>query len=381
MSGMQRFLVMPVQSKQKEPTMKCLVNCLESSKSVTGMLLAVLFSCAGARGHAETVTCVIAGDTVGLQTALAAAESNGDDDIIELQAGDYTMPTNFPLSYNATSEGNNLTIEGGYGDSIGNPCGAPPATPDARPTIIHGGTLFIHMALTGSVNVRSITVENMFSTDPNFPPVYIGGYIDFTGSVTVQHAIFRDNASTIKSAVYVFSAKGPLIVQDSVFVNNESASASESPVHMGSLSTSGAFCALIINSTFANNISGFAAGLDVHTSMCNTVAANDIFWGSALGAVHFENPQWTYLASDDFDDLSEAANAVQAVAIVSADPMFYPDYSLHDLSPLRDKGSPGGFVFSIESSDVAGHPRVNGTGPDIGAFETYDVIFASGFEP
>jgi hypothetical protein len=352
------------------------------SHAPNGVCLSILLLLLASAGpiRAATITCITAGDTAGLQTALSAAESNNDDDVIELQAGEYTMPVNFPLSYNASAETSNLTIEGGYGDSMGNPCGASPATPDARRTVLHGGTLYAHMAGAGSFTLRSVTVENTFSTDPIFPPVYIGGYIDFTGTVTIQHAIFAGNASTAKSAVYIFAAKGPLIVQDSVFATNESASATESPVHMGSLSTAGAFCTLLINSTFANNSSGAAAGLDVHASMCIALAANDIFWGSPLGAVHFEDPQWTYLVNDDFDDLAQAANAAQAVGLLSADPMFYPDYSLHNLSPLRDKGNAGGFVFSLEPYDVAGNPRVYGANPDIGAFETFDLIFADDFE-
>jgi hypothetical protein len=362
--------------------MKRLRDCWKTSHALKGACLSILLLLITAvHARAATVTCITAGDTAGLQAALAAAENNNDDDVIELQAGEYMMPINFPLSYAAAVEVNNLTIEGGYTDSMGNPCGAPPTTPDARQTILHGGTLYIHMAGAGSFTLTSVTVENTFSTDPTFPPVYIGGYIDFTGTVTVQHAMFLNNASTTKSAVYIFAAKGPLIVQDSLFANNESASASESPVHMGSLSTAGAFCALIINSTFANNSSGAAGGLDVYASMCIALMANDIFWGGALGAVRIEDPQWAYLDNDDFDDLSEAANAAQAAGLLSVDPMFYPDFSLHNLSPLRDKGNPGGFVFSLEPFDVVGKPRVYGANPDIGAFETYDIIFADAFEP
>jgi hypothetical protein len=214
----------------------------------------------------------------------------------------------------------------------------------------------------------------------NFSPVYIGGHIDFTGTVTVQHAMFLDNSSTAKSAVYVFAAKGSLIVQDSVFAGNETASASESPVHVGSLSTAGGVCAEITNSTFAGNISGAAAGLDVYSSMCIGIAANDIFWGSPLNAVHFDDPAWTYLANDDLDDLSAATGAAQASGLVTVDPMFNPDFSLRDFSQLRDRGNPGGFIFSLEPFDVAGNARVYGAGVDIGAFEISDLLFADDFE-
>ncbi len=360
--------------------MKRLQESSKTSHPLKGAFLAMVLSLIGVHASAATVACITAGDTAGLQAALAAAESNNDDDVIELQAGEYSMPINLPLSYSATNETHNLTIEGGYGDSMGNPCGASPATPDARQTVLNGGTLYVHMAGAGSFAMRSVTVQNTFSTDPTFPPVYIGGYIDFTGTVTIQHAMFLGNASTAKSAVYIFAAMGSLTVQDSLFATNETASATESPVHLGSLSTAGGVCAVITSSTFAGNSSGVAAGLDVYASMCIAVAANDIFWGSPLDAVRFEYPAWTYLANDDLDDLAEAANAAQATGVVSLDPMFYPDFSLHDLSPLRDMGTPGGFIFNLEPYDVAGNPRVYGDNPDIGAFETHDIIFADGFE-
>ena len=340
-------------------------------------LLLSLLSLASPGARAATV-CIGAGDYVGLQTALANAANNSEDDLIELEVGEYSMPINFPLYYGATAEGHSLTIEGGYAADFSGRCGSPPTVPDAALTVLDGGIFRIHMAGAGSFSLRGVTIRNTFSTDPIDPPVEIGGYIDATGNFTIQHAMFLGNASTTRSAVYMFAAEGVLTVQDSVFANNQAVS--ESPVRMGSLSTSGSFCALIINATFVNNLAPALAGLDVNTSMCTAIAANDIFWHGTAGAVQFEYPQWTHLVNDDFDDLSEAANAAGTNELVSADPMFYPDFSLHDLSPLRDKGAPGGFIFTMEAFDVAGNPRVYGANPDIGAFETHDLIFADGFE-
>lgn len=360
--------------------MKCLLECSKTSHAFEGVCLAILLLLTGVHARAATVTCITAGDTPGLQAALATASNNNDDDVIELQAGLYVMPMDFPLSYSASAEAHSLTIEGGYSGNMAGPCGAPPTTPDARQTVLYGGTLYVHMAYTGSFTLKSITVENTFSTDPTFSPVEIGGYIDFTGNVTIQHAMFLNNSSTAKSAVYIFAAKGTLTVQDSVFANNQSSSVTESPVHMGSLSSGGGVCALIINSTFAGNSSAAAAALDVYASMCIAIAANDIFWDAAPAGVHFEYPQWTYLGNDDFFDLSEAANAAQTTALLSVDPMFYSDFSLHDLSPLRNLGDPGGFLFALGQYDVIGNPRTYGAKPDIGAFEIQDVIFAHGFD-
>jgi len=361
--------------------MNQLWNCFKTSHALKSALLSSLLLITSMHASAATVTCITAGDTAGLQAALATAANNNDDDIIELQTGLYVMPTNFPLSYSAAAEQKDLTIEGGYSGNMAGPCGAAPTTPNARQTLLYGGTLYVHMAGAGSFALKSVTIENTFSADPTFSPVEIGGYIDFTGSVTIENAMFLGNWSTTKSAVYIFAAKGSLTVQDSVFANNQSSSPTESAVHLGSLSTTGSLCALIINSTFASNSTAAAAAVDVYASMCIAAAANDIFWDASPAGVKFEYPQWAYLTNDDFYDLSEADNAAQATALLSADPMFInSDFSLGDMSPLRDLGSPGGFIFAVGPYDVIGNPRTYGAKPDIGAFEIQDVIFAHGFD-
>lgn len=358
----------------KRPTDRISTICMLRGGALAVLLSSLPFLAPDAR--AATV-CISAGDIAGLQTALVDAANNNEDDLVELEVGEYPMPIGFGLSYDASSEVHSLTIQGGYAADFSGPCGSPPTVPDAALTVLDGGLFYIHMAGAGSFSLQGVTIQNAFSTDPTYSPVEIGGYINATGTFTIQHAMFLGNASTVKPAVYVFAADGGVLIQDSVFANNQSASASESAVRVGSLSTGGSFCAVILSSTFADNSAPMAAGLDVHTEMCTTIAANDIFWhGGGAGTVQFDVPQSTYLSNDDFDDLSEAANAAQASALLSLDPLFYPDYSLHDLSPLRDMG----LVFSLESFDVVGNPRVDGANPDIGAFETHDVIFADGFE-
>jgi hypothetical protein len=323
--------------------------------------------------------CITAGDVVGLQTALADAANNSEDDVIELQSGYYPMPSNFLLWYEAVSEFHDLTIEGGYGDNLGNPCGSPPAAPDPRLTVLDGGLFRVHLAGgAGSFTLKSVTVQNTFSTDPADPPVEIGGYPNSTGNVTIQNSMFIGNGSTAKAAVYLFTSQGALSIYNSVFATNVSFS-SESPVRLGSQRTNGSICALIVNSTFTGNAAAVPA-VDLQTPMCSLIAASDIFWGNSASAdVYIAYPDSTYTLNDDFGDVADAANT-HAANLLSVDPLFNPDYSLRDLSPLRDKGNSGGPIFSPGTFDVVGNARTAGPSPDIGAFEIQDVIFAHGFD-
>ncbi|MET0232976.1 MAG: hypothetical protein ABW186_18750, partial [Rhodanobacteraceae bacterium] len=89
-----------------------------------------------------------------------------------------------------------------------------------------------------------------------------------------------------------------------------------------------------------------------------------------------------YLVSDDLSASSDA-NGTQSFDVLSIDPMFNADFSLQNLSPLRNKGNPGdgAAIFSPGLFDVAGEARVYPAGlPDIGAFENMEVIFIDGFE-
>jgi hypothetical protein len=353
----------------------CLAAKSRAAQAVSLVIPLLLAFVALPQARAATF-CVTAGDVAGLQSALAVASNNNEDDLIELQAGQYSMSSNFLLQYDSPTEYHDLTIEGGYGDNFGNPCGTPPAVADASATILDGGLFRVHFAGgVGSFSLESVTVQGTFGTDPIYAPVQIGGYPNWTGNVTIRNSMFLGNASTTTSAVYIFAAEGALSVQNSVFAGNVSLSGAN-PVHIGSLQVGGAICTLLANSTFTANSSSIA-GVDVATPACLAVVQNDIFWGDPHGNVQFDYPQFSYLLNDDLGDLSEATGT-QASNLLSVDPLFNPDFSLQDLSPLRDKGVSNGFVSG--PYDVIGNPRVYGANPDIGAFEVQDVIFADGFE-
>jgi hypothetical protein len=328
-------------------------------------------------GHAATI-CVQANDGLGLQSALAVAATNGEDDLIQLQGGQYDMPSNFPLEYYPNLQQNDLTIEGGYADFFGNPCGLAPSTPDARQTVLNGGQLKLTMpGGAGSITLKAITISNMVNSNQQSIPVSIGGLAGSTGNVSIYNVIFEGNGSSTNEAIFLSAIGGFIRVQNSIFLENYSF-AGVNPIDIVNFSTSGNLCLEVINSTFTSNAASRSA-VKLRAPMCQSLLANDILWGNSGGDIDISYPATTILVNDDLGDLAEAAGT-QSSALLSIDPMFYPDASLKDLSPLRDAGNDGGFVFSPGPYDVVGNQRVYGSHPDIGAFEIQDVIFAHGFD-
>lgn len=328
--------------------------------------------------RATTTTCISAGDIASLQSALSAAASNGDDDLIQLQSGDYAMPSGFVLDY-PSAEAHSLTIEGGYGPFFGNDCGLAPASPDARKTVLSRGLWRLHLAAGApSITLRGLTLQNTSSADPTLAPIQVDADAMATGTIEIDNTILLGNSSVSTSAIYLSAGQGAISVQNSLLASNVSLAAIN-PVRFRSV-RNGSFCVSIVNSTFAGNVSA-QPSVYILAPNCLTIAANDIFWGSATSDVVFSNPGGVYLASDDLSALGDA-NGTQAFDVTSVNPMFNADFSISDFSPLRDKGNAGGVgsVFSPGPYDVTGGPRVFGALPDIGAFEINDVIFVDDFE-
>jgi hypothetical protein len=323
---------------------------------------------------AEAATfCIQAGDVVGMQTALATADSNGEDDLIELQAGTFLLPSNFQLYYSA-GEARALTIEGGYGEFFGNPCGLAPQFPDARQTVIQGGHIvWIESDPLASITVKALTITETIETNQLAVPVQIGG----AGSVALYNTAFFGNVSFDNPAIYL-SVGHTLIIQNSLFAQN-AAFANFSPIYIKStLNAPDAICIEIIQSTFVENSTSAWAVTDVSTPSCRLVAANDIFWNPGSEDLHLWTPATAYLTNIDIKTVDDVANA-QTSSIVSVSPSFKADFSLSDYSRLRNTGVIGVFAFSNGAYDTFGNPRIDGPYPDIGAFEIQDVIFADAF--
>lgn len=343
-----------------------------------GRLLLILALAVSAHSQAATI-CVASGDVVGLKAAIATAQSNGEDDLIELQTGQYFLSSADTLSYYPDVEEHSLTIEGGYSDFFGNPCGIAPASPDARQSVIDGGRLRLSLpGGAGSISLKSVTISNAIGNNQYSVPVAIGGLSNSTGNVSIYNSMFLGNVSFTNEAVAVGVTQGTLLIQNSLFASNSSL-AGVPPIRIHDPASGGAFCLGIVNSTFMQNAST-APAVRISTPACLALVANSVFWdGNVGGDMQIDSPSMTYMQNDDLGNLAEAANT-QATNLLSVDPMFNSDYSLKDYSPLRDAGSNGGVIYSPGEFDVIGNPRTDGANPDIGAFEIQDVIFANTFD-
>jgi hypothetical protein len=347
------------------------------SRTLFALLMLVFAGAADA-----TTYCITSGDVAGLSTAMLQASSNGGSDTIKLQAGYYSVPMNFLLTYSPTAadQGGNLSIAGGYGPTVGDDCGLAPQVPDASVTILEGGRWRTLLSSAGgSIAMSALTIQSTYGTDPAHASIELGAESGASGDITVENVMFIDNGSLTAEAISLMTDSGAVLVRNSLFASTVTLGSSHA-IQIGSL-RNGSFCALVVNSTFAATAAAVPA-LRLSTPNCPAIVANDIFWNNVpAGDIVFDVPGNAYLFSNDMQNTLEAGGT-HVTDLYSVDPQFKPDFSLGSLSALRDKGSPGTGVFSPGDFDVLGNARIyHGVAPDIGAFEIQDVILAFDFDP
>lgn len=319
--------------------------------------------------------CVVAGDYLGLQAALSYSAQNAEEDFVMLQSGHYDIPPNFELGYFPLDGEGNVTIAGGYEEFLGDPCGGLVSS-DARKTILHGGKLirFYLPDGAGSIALRALTLSGVFSPDSN-AAITIDSSSLATGTLRLSNAIFAGNVSAGSSAIDIFN-RASVLIENSIFYENATLSgASTISIHV--YRPDNGYCVGVVHSTFSQNTST-SSNVKIFSSTCQTMLVNDIFWANSGGDLELGGAVAS-VANINVGDLSDLANATTS-NVLSIDPLFNPDFSLSDFSPLRDAGLVGGFLFANGEYDAFGNQRMDGANPDVGAFEISDVIFAHAFD-
>ena len=145
-------------------------------------------------------------DATNFQSALTTAQSNGEDDTINVAAGTYNVSTT--LTYSGF-EAFSLTIQGA----------------GAGTTILDGGNTVRVMALAGSgqITASDITFQNgnsiAFDPSTGLPPEG-GGLNVSAGSVTIENCAFLNNTATGNGGGLI--TRSPLTLKHNTFLFNQS---------------------------------------------------------------------------------------------------------------------------------------------------------------
>ena len=323
----------------------------------------------------------------GIQSALTAAQTNGEDDFIYIKSGNYALTAGLTF---VSSEAHSLEIFGGHDDL--SMC--PPEVPSNLAgigTTLDGQHLVRPLYLAnvhGSITVTSLTIVGGLPAASNSGGGLVAVSTD--GNIDVEDSTFFGNRATgagAQGGAAILQTGGELsFVQNLVFLNRAT--------HVGGvvlqLTAVGGFITAQ-NNTVANNTTdtladpggmaimggGTYAAQIVDNIVWNNLAAGGSDFGVASANVRIHNDIGVVTAGSIAPSPPSAGN-------LSVDPDFAPcsgvlcfNFELNSSSPLVNAGiTPGGFV---PNSDIVGKPRILGPKIDIGAFENDDLIFADGF--
>ncbi len=348
------------------------------------LLLGLLVACFGARAANY---CVSTGSE--LRDALTGAAANQENDLIKLAIGTYTSSTNPVAFAYFTNDSFDLTLDGGYIDLVGNPCGL--HTNDAKLTVLDGQgarqvlRLLGESGTNGTIRVHGLTIRNGY--DPlRGGGARLGGGTGFAGTVDVDRVLFDHNKSDgYAGGLSIGSSSGLVFVRDSEFWANSSHYGNAALEVTANYTPASATAVLLGNNTFVANQClpnadpACAATLRVGGS-ARAVIYNTVFAFTEDPHLQLDNDHID-LFSTNFLTLggNVPANAAGNLALTNPEfvDLFNHDYRLMESSPLRDHGTPD---YALGRWDADGHERTNGPQVDMGAYEFQDVAFADDFE-
>ena len=355
------------------------------------------------------------------QAALDSAETNGEDDTIDLKSGTYQG--NFRYD---SEDGKSLTIQGESG-----------TTP--QDIILDGGSAGKVLYLLGSsgggrVTIEGVTIQNgsesglyvsfqneslditlnnaVIQNNSNWDRgggIYLRPRSNATIRIEVRNSIIRNNQSQGSEerrqgrggGIWAFSCNGNssvdlLIVNSLIYMNQANWTGGGIEVAACELGDDNVARVTVINSTITNNVSnqnsyGFypGGGISVESYPGNgTIASADLYNTIVYGNTYLDGDDghdlYTHQESPGITTVNAHSCVIQHVIsgtgtyfpenVIDTDPVFVDPvndlYYLSGDSPCINAGtnsvpSPPG----LPSTDLEGYPRVIGTAPDIGAYE------------
>lgn len=319
-----------------------------------------------------------ADNVTSLQSALTQAQSNGEDDQIEVVAGTYALDAG-GLQF-ASSEPHSLTLFGGYSAGC--------AQLSSQKTVLSASGL--HQLLRAIQNstsfAASVHIERMTFIDGKTTTEGGEGLEVLTqaGDVRLESNRFLLNHADNFAAALLVDTGGVITLRNNLFFGN-----SALQMAAGQLLTNNSI-AYVVGNTVVGNTAGTQNGIGGiyvgGVAGTHFWISNNIFWNNNSNAAVD-----LYLSADGilhYNDVGSTAGlAPNALSQdnQSTDPLFAPctgflclGFELESASPLVDAGADNA-PDGIGTVDLAGKPRKIGAHVDIGAFEN-DVIFANEFE-
>jgi len=202
------------------------------------------------------------------QSALTIAESNGEDDVINVAAGIYNITSTLTYSTNNGDSGHTLTIQGAGADK----------------TVLDGGgsvqILYIDTDADhnggdagGDVTIKGIAFENGNGSDGAGVFVY-GSSIN----ITIKQCAFSENSAYWGGGVFTYSSSGTVTITNNTFSGN---SAGDGGGGVCAFSDSGTVT--ITNNTFSGNSAGYGGGggVDAGSYSGTVTITNNTFSGNS----------------------------------------------------------------------------------------------------
>jgi len=360
-------------------------------------------------------------DATDLQTALTTAESNGEDNTIQIVQGTY----NGNFIY-ASTEAYGLTVEGGYTQDCGS------RTIDPANTILDGGGTDTVLALV-SQGAATFSVEGLTFQNGNASTVTTGGglYASALGNnmTSITNNTFTGNTATGSGGgVYVqnYSSSYTVTLTNNTFTNNTATNGNGGGAYVAYSHPDSIGSATLTNNTFTGNTATNGGGsylsggrylssegvtLTNNTLTGNTAEAegggvwlklndnnnpgnlyNNIIWNNTApeGAdLYIDNtgddpffPVTVKLFNNDFDQSSSGTYISEPFTIDpsnldNANPLFVGsgDYHLTASSPCINTGDND--APDLPSTDKDGNPRIIGGTVDMGAYEFEATVYVS----
>ena len=342
-------------------------------------LLAAFFMLAlGCAGTAAAAS-FCAHSAAEIQTALTAAQANGEEDEIRITTGNYPLAAT--LTYNS-SEAHGIFIGGSYDDAQ---CAESSLNLGGSGTILDGQhavrVLFV-ASPNGGVGLLGLTLSAGRSSNGS---AGAGAVIAGCLGCVVAYNRFSANRVTGTDALaggLLINGTTSLEFSNNLFFGNRGVKVGGVVLNFGNGT------GIVKNNTIVANITDTLAdpgGLFLEGGMQYQVSSNIVWNNAAAGGSDFRVAATNTRIGNDIGIVTPGSTAGTVSKELSVDPKFFDcgflcfGFDLDDGSPLINAGNDaqGGIQLLL---DLAGKPRYFAGHVDIGAFEYNDTIFDNGFE-